>query len=476
MPDVPTPDVIDPAANPRRDAGPYPWDRTIRVLAVGLLASWAALAIAILVEYRPAGPWDPVVLAAAFLPVPVAAAAVVWPPHSPDWREATAVMWLGIAAMLLVLPLIGTAIRTLGLGGHQTLLPSFEITYAWFVALGLLSFFASLGYAERRVGRPRRPVVLRAAGLAFVATAVIGVVLGGGAVANEVSLRSRVAVASRFGPTDAAQPEPPCDSPVLLGPGAVLSVEASAAIDGITVGTATLAGVRDGTDEAWTASLHLESGLLGPAASPGSGARSSLGPGGHPASATPGGTPSAPVTGSSSPAAIDRHEAAYRRVGGDAWLARDGGAWQRTVPDPVRLAGGSGLTVDGAIAGTLDPSGGALVVEDLGIDLVESAPARHCRIAIDGPAALRASLPLRWLAGGGLVEPARSMENWRGQLDWWLFADGQLGLSTIQLGGYPGEAWAGSGVQASLVARMTAVDRSLSHHVSPPDGSPPPAP
>ena len=89
----------------------------------------------------------------------------------------------------------------------------------------------------------------------------------------------------------------------------------------------------------------------------------------------------------------------------------------------------------------------------------------HATVA---PTALAASLPLRWLAGGGLLKPAHRLAEWRGYLDWWVFTDGQLGQATILINGYPGDAWPRSGLQGSLEARLTALDRTANWEIRAP--------
>ena len=86
---------------------------------------------------------------------------------------------------------------------------------------------------------------------------------------------------------------------------------------------------------------------------------------------------------------------------------------------------------------------------------------------MDGPTAIAISLPVRWLAGGELVAPAHGLEAWRGNLDWWVFADGELGQAVVTINGYPGEAWPSAGLQGSITARMTALDRTVPQSVGP---------
>jgi hypothetical protein len=108
------------------------------------------------------------------------------------------------------------------------------------------------------------------------------------------------------------------------------------------------------------------------------------------------------------------------------------------------------------------------VAEDVGLELIQGAKARHCRTAIDGPTALRTLVPLRWLAGGDPVAVTATLVAWRGTLDWWVFADGQLGMATLVINGYPGDAWPTSGLQGEIRATMTAIDRAFAHVVRPP--------
>ena len=76
-------------------------------MAVCLLGLWTGLFLVILIAYRPGGPWDAFVAAAAFAPVLIAAVAVVRPPMpDPDgldqWRSRAAIAWVGLIAGLLV--------------------------------------------------------------------------------------------------------------------------------------------------------------------------------------------------------------------------------------------------------------------------------------------------------------------------------------------------------------------------------------
>ena len=66
------------------------------------------------------------------------------------------------------------------------------------------------------------------------------------------------------------------------------------------------------------------------------------------------------------------------------------------------------------------------MAEDRGVELIENAPSRHCLITLDGNGALASSMLTR-LVLAGTVDPHRNLDAWRGSLEWWVFADGQLG-------------------------------------------------
>jgi hypothetical protein len=124
-------------------------------------------------------------------------------------------------------------------------------------------------------------------------------------------------------------------------------------------------------------------------------------------------------------------------------------------PDPFGLRGGSGLTLDGPVRDTTT----ATVVESRGIDLVEGALASHCVAFVDGPEALDAFVVLRWLVDDDPVLSTTRLEDWRGRLEWWVFADGQLGRARVAVGGLAEDAWPGSGREGRLEADLLARDR-----------------
>jgi len=78
---------------------------------------------------------------------------------------------------------------------------------------------------------------------------------------------------------------------------------------------------------------------------------------------------------------------------------------------------------------------------------------------MDGPTALAGFVPLRWLASP-TVPDGPILKEWRGELDYWIFLDDQVGTARITVGGYPPSTWPKSGLQASLTATITATRRS----------------
>ena len=139
----------------RQPSSDLMWRRLSRLLGVCLLGLWTGLFLVILIGYRPGGPWDALVAAAAIAPVLIAAVAVVWPPM-PDpegrdqWRSRAAIAWVGLIALLLVGSMLVLEVRILAAGGDQALLPSLEVAYALILAIAFMSLFAALGVTRGR--------------------------------------------------------------------------------------------------------------------------------------------------------------------------------------------------------------------------------------------------------------------------------------------------------------------------------------
>ena len=140
--------------------------------------------------------------------------------------------------------------------------------------------------------------------------------------------------------------------------------------------------------------------------------------------------------------------------------AAPGTAWRSAQPDPFGLLGDRSLTMDGPPHAVADQPRGEIVSEDLGLEHIEGARARHCRTLIDGNTALRTFLPLRWLLYDGSADPGDAIPRWRGELDWWVFADGELGRAAVEVSGSSAETpWDAEGVRVVLEATLEATHR-----------------
>jgi len=406
----------------------------MRPLALVLTTLWAATALAVAAAYRPGGPLDLVVAVICFAPVAVAAVGVRWPAEARSHRHRVALVWLWIGALLFGIPVLyGVASLLVG-SGPQSLVPSVEAAYAAGLALLTMALWSVLGFVHGRL-RTRafeREASLISGGLAIVVTAVIGVLFALIVLINEASLVPAGTSSSRFGPVSADIVPPDCDVPPSLGANAAVSIVARSSLDDEPRGAAQLAGARGGLDEAWSGEWS------GP---DGGGALS------------------------------------YLRLGTQAWLRgtgveadADGSAWRQARPDPFGLTGAVGLTMDGPPFAIVDVPRGRIVAEDLGLEIVEDATARHCRTFIDGPTALDTFLPLRWLLDDSEQDVHEQVGRWRGEMDWWVFGDGELGRARVEVSGSRADTtWQDTGVRATLQAELEAVDRDRRPEISAPD-------
>jgi hypothetical protein len=87
-----------------------------------------------------------------------------------------------------------------------------------------------------------------------------------------------------------------------------------------------------------------------------------------------------------------------------------------------------------------------------GVDVIEGARARHCRLAVDGVTFRTAFPQIDWLVG------TADLSRWRGELDYWIFLDGQLGWVTGSVNGEAGEIREGA-LQATIRVNLTATER-----------------
>ena len=386
----------------------------LRLLAVALTLLWAAGGGIVLIAYRPGGPIDVAVGIAASLPLFVGLAAVVWPPLVRSDRISAGIMWLGLGAGLLLVPSIAGVAGQVVAGGTQPLLPSLEVIYPWALALAATSLFTGLGVSRRLVnetgiGRRRLATSL---GFALAATAVIALVFSGVTLADEAALRDRPAAYSRFGPTSAALIPPECNVALVTPTSARLTLQLWADVDGRSVGTIDLSGVRSGSDFSWTAQVVRGRDLF--------------------------------------------VQYASARVRSTAWLQSPGGDWSQVPAESV-----ASDTLDlAALAGVLLP-GNRATAENRGYEYVEGARARHCRVTVDGNTFANSFPQNTWLLGNA------NLASWRGELDYWVFGDGEVGRIEGSVNGDAQEILE-HGLLATIDVRLTATDRDTSITVSAP--------
>ena len=385
----------------------------LRILAIVLVVLWFVVFGLVLIGYRPGGPIDLVVGLAAIGPILIALVAVRWPPVARGDRAFAATAWLGFAAVLLLIPSIAGIVTQLVGRGPQTLLPSFEAAYPWVIALLATAMFAGLGVARRRLGggalRRRRLLVGGVIAIAMVLAA--GSVFSAVALVNELALGNRPAIASRFGPTDPALEPPPCNGTLNAGQTARLDLRLDGSIDDRRTGQVVIGGIRDGRDVRWNgfAATRLLVGQVGAA-----------------------------------------------RIGGDAWVRRPGGGWTAA---PLAAVADRDLDIP-LVEEALTPANRS-VAEDHGMSYIEGARARHCRVTLDGDTLRRALPEVDLLIG------ETDISRWRVDLDYWVFADGQLGQADGRATG-PAGTLQPDALLAAIRFRLTAIDRGLPVTVFPP--------
>src|SRR3954462_3161427 len=224
------------------------------MLGAALTACWLAAFVLVLAGYRPGGPLDLVVGVAAIGPMIVAMVAVRYPPIARGDRAFAGIVWLGLAAVLVLLPSLAGLVTQLTGRGPQTLLPSGEAAYPWLLALGATGVFAGIGLARRRLGDAsvRRRRILVGTGLGMVLLFVTGAAFASAAIVNELSVSNRLSIASRFGPTESAPEPPTCTDPVLAGRTSRVQLTMDGTVDDRYSGQLAIDGIRDGTDVSWT--------------------------------------------------------------------------------------------------------------------------------------------------------------------------------------------------------------------------------
>ena len=385
----------------------------LRLIAAALTSCWVVTMGIVLFGYRPGGPVDLIVGLAAGLPVGIALAALVWPPATHGEGAFAAMVWLGLGSLLLLVPSIANVGEQLGRRGAQTLLPSVEAAYPWALALIGTSLFAGFGVARRWLGQTamRRRRLGRGVLVALALSVASATIFTTVAMANELALRGRPTLSSRFGPTEGDEDPPLCVDPLTVGGTARIELHLEGEIDGRSIGTVDLGGARDGSDFRWLAyaATARELGLHGAA-----------------------------------------------RVEDRAWIREPFGGWRRADPTEV-----TNSTIDRqAFAATLT-EGARSAAELHGIDVIEGARARHCRLAVDGPTFRSAFPQVRWLIGDA------KMDAWRGELDYWVFLDGQLGRVVGSVNGEAGHI-RDDAIQATIRVELTATERDEPVTIAPP--------
>jgi hypothetical protein len=382
----------------------------LRLIAMCLAGCWALAAGFVLLAYHPGGPIDLIVGLASGLPVLIAIAGFAWPPVARGDRAFGALVWLGLGALLVLVPSIAELLGQLLARGPQTLVPSPEAAYPWLLALFGTSLFSGLGIARRRLGETalRRPRLVRGVLIGLAATTIVGSIVSAVALGNELALRDRPVAASRFGPTDPNREPPTCDKTVGIGQTARVDILISGDVDGHALGTVDLNGVRSSQDFRWLAYVATTSRL-------------------------------------------GQFGAAF--VGGTRWILDPSGGW-RTVPAGDVAA----QTLDVPVRQAILQSGSRVAAEMLGISYFEGARARHCRIAIDGPTFRLAFPQVNFLVGH------TDVSRWRGELEYWVFADGELGRASGTVSG-DAVAIVKGGLQGHLQATLLATDRDTAQTI-----------
>jgi hypothetical protein len=385
----------------------------LRLIGIALLVAWTVAAALVLLAYRPGGPLDLVVGLTAMTPIAIALAAVIWPPVARGELAFPTMVWLGVFALLCLVPSIAGVVTQLLAYGSRTLLPSAEAAYPWVLALLATSLFAGFGIARRLAGGSagRRRRLLGGVAFGLVVTALAGGAVSAVAVANDVAMRDAAVASSRFGPAVGGGQPPLCAGTLTAGPSARLALHLSATVDRRPLGSVELTGTRVGDDYRWLAYV-------------------------------------------ASARQLGQYGAA--RVGDEAWTTERGAAWRAV---PVATVAADGVDVQ-ALAAALTP-GYRATAEDRGLETIEGARARRCRIAVDGEV-FAAAFPQAALLVGDA-----DLHRWRGQLDYWVFLDGQLGQVAGSLNG-EGVGITPDSLLGTIDVRLTATERGRDSVIYPP--------
>ena len=118
-------------------------------------------------------------------------------------------------------------------------------------------------------------------------------------------------------------------------------------------------------------------------------------------------------------------------------------------------------TLDRTLVDTVLSPGFRATAEDRGVEVIEGARARRCRVAVDGDTFVSAVPQVRWLVGDA------DLHRWRGQLDYWVFLDGQLGQVAGSVNGNAAEIKPAA-LQGTIELRLAATDRDQDLVIQPP--------
>ena len=298
--------------------------------------------------------------------------------------------------------------------GPQTLLPSLEAAYPWLLALGATCLYAGIGLARRRLGERvvRRRRFLAGGTLGLLLLLMTGSAFSAAAIVNELAVSNRLverlAVRADRGRHGAAD---------LHGPGRRR---------------------RDGAAPAPVGRLDR---------------RPVRGPDGHRRD---------PRRRRRLVDRLRRDARGARHVRRRRGWARRRGGWRRARTGAASaVADATGRDLDRQlVAVALTPSE-ANAPEDRGLAYIEGALARHCRVTLVGSTLRRALPEIQLLVGDA------DIDRWRGELDFWVFADGQLGQADGRITG-SAVGLAQDSLTAALRFRLLAYDRGLPVAVLPP--------
>jgi hypothetical protein len=142
---------------------------------------------------------------------------------------------------------------------------------------------------------------------------------------------------------------------------------------------------------------------------------------------------------------LERRSAA--RVGSEGYVETNG-RWAATDSAGVS----DDLALDDRLLATALNGRNRSAAEFHGEEYVEGARGRRCRTAVDGRTFLRAFPATSFLVGSA------DLHRWRGELDYWIFADGAVGRVSGSING-DAAGLPGSGVLGTVHVLMTIVDR-----------------